>query len=124
MGFELLNLPYAFMQPYGATVGYQSTQGTVCGSLAHSDEQGNLLWFNGGLAVDKGSRADEIYDFKYWATDMGKIGEWTWEAGHLEKLCWTSQDPETQVKMMSSGQKRLIEKYVEFYKLSRKNLNY
>lgn len=116
MGFELLNLPYAFVKPYGAAIGFSPSVGTVCGSLAHSDENGNLLWFNGGLAVDKGSRADEIYNFQYYSSDdRHQVGTWTWEEGDVEKLCWVSSDTSKVLKLLSPMQKEFLRIFVDLY---------
>jgi hypothetical protein len=112
MGFELLSLPYELVPAYGGAVGFSPSHDTVCGALVHSDDKG-LVWINGGLALDKGSSADEIYDFEYYSTDdlRASIGTWTWDGP-----CWRSAVPESQVKKLSVEEKLKIDAFIAIYR--------
>ncbi|TGO84164.1 hypothetical protein BPOR_0541g00050 [Botrytis porri] len=84
---ELSGVEYSFAEKYGGIIGGQVWNVTdglsredVCGStIAHVDEKGELLWFNGGLvrkkSDDEGKRTfmDVEGDMR-WASD----GNWRW----------------------------------------------
>lgn len=89
MGMELSGVEYAFAEHYGGIIGERVRNETVwpvrfdvCGSvIAHVDEAGRLLWFNGGLVRRKnnweGMRAFmEVRGegVGLWALD----GKWRW----------------------------------------------
>lgn len=110
------------MPAYGGAFGYSPFENMVCGALAHSDKDG-LIWFNGSLAVDKGDRADEIYNFEYYSTDdnRDKIGKWSWEENHLEEMCWQSTVASgSQLKRLTVDEKRKVQAFVMMYKEIRK----
>ncbi|TGO78318.1 hypothetical protein BELL_0070g00030 [Botrytis elliptica] len=93
LGMELSGVEYSFAEKYGGIVGrhvWNVTDGItredVCGSaIAHVDEKGELLWFNGGLvrkkSDDEGKRTfmDVEGDMR-WALD----GNWRWNQGENE----------------------------------------
>ena len=98
--------------------------GAICGNIAHSDEQRNLIWLNGGLTIDKHSRIDEIYEFDHYTTDdvPEMPGNWTLIDGDSHRACWGSSDPKGRVIELSLHQKNLFRDYIDIYKKIRKGI--
>jgi len=117
MGFEFLTLPYAFDKHYGSSVGYSNSPGVVCGSLAHADETGKLIWFNGGLTIDKKpSNKKALMDFEYYTVDSSfkDPGEWSWN-DDLYRTCWKSAMPKSQIKKLSTEELKLLKTFSDMY---------
>ncbi|KAF7935130.1 uncharacterized protein EAE98_003175 [Botrytis deweyae] len=123
LGMELSGVEYSFAEKYGGIVGrhvWNVTDGItredVCGSaIAHVDEKGELLWFNGGLvrkkSDDEGKRTfmDMEGDMK-WALD----GNWRWNQGENE---WDAACMEGgAIRNLSLGVREIIAGSVEVAK--------
>ncbi|KAI1990480.1 hypothetical protein LOZ53_001689 [Ophidiomyces ophidiicola] len=74
--FELCNTPYIFEPHYAAILGeIRDTDNIarVCSfNIAHTDENGSLLWFNGSLLKNKALNTTEFWVPKVWMLN----GEW------------------------------------------------
>lgn len=112
MGFELLSLPYAFDHSYAGSVGYSQSPSVICGSLAHSDENGNLIWFNGGLSVDRDT-FNEVLMFEFYSTDdnHGVLGAWE-QSGDSMRSCFKPALANSQIKVLGAKEKGLLDKYI------------
>lgn len=131
----MLSMPYAFVDGYGSTLGFKSQKDTICGPLAHYDGDGKLIWFNGGLAINKDKNRDEINDFHFYTTDnviqhpgnifvlfliMNCLGVWTWDSVDMAP-CFKPALPSTQVKSLSVSEKTLISKFIDIYVMIRRD---
>ncbi|KAI9199830.1 mannosyltransferase putative-domain-containing protein [Polychytrium aggregatum] len=80
---ELRKQPYAFNHPAGGAVGYPhpTKPQWVCGGLHHPDQDGNPLWFNGGIIANKYTHGGHnTLNLTVWATDYSyQDVEWEWE---------------------------------------------
>ncbi|KAF7956240.1 hypothetical protein EAE96_005160 [Botrytis aclada] len=120
LGMELSGVEYSFAEKYGGIIGEQVWNVTdgirrehVCGSsIAHVDEKGELLWFNGGLVRKKsdneGKRTfmDVDADMR-WALD----GNWRWnkEGNKWDAACMEGG----AIGALSVGVKEIIAGSVE-----------
>lgn len=98
----------------------------MCGNLAHTNDSGNLVWINGGVAINKQEFADEIIDFQYYSKDSlhDTPGNWEWDIS-LTRMCWVSSRPVNQVLSLSSFEKGTLGKYIKYHKEMRAgNLSY
>lgn len=55
----MTHLPYDFTFGHAGPIGFVDDE-RVCGALAHYDDAERLIWFNGGLAVNKAESANEL----------------------------------------------------------------
>ncbi|KAF7885986.1 uncharacterized protein EAF02_004495 [Botrytis sinoallii] len=123
LGMELSGVEYSFAEKYGGIVGrhvWNVTDGIrredVCGSaIAHVDEKGELLWFNGGLVRKKSDNEGkrtfmDVEGDMRWALD----GNWRWNQGENE---WDAACMEGgAIRNLSSGVKDIIAGSVEVAK--------
>lgn len=102
-GFELAGSRHEVETHSGVVVGWQmgepaimDTRGAVCSSvIAHSDGQGRLLWYNGGLRRAKKTAA-RVYDMpSTWMVG----GEWV-RVGHDQGMsCMVGSEPRSLSSM-------------------------
>ncbi|WEW57500.1 hypothetical protein PRK78_002967 [Emydomyces testavorans] len=84
LAFELCNVPYTFESHYAAILGELVNSGNVtrvCSfNIAHTDENDDLLWFNGSLLRNKARNTTEFWVPEVWMLD----GEW--EKGRTKSM--------------------------------------
>ncbi|TPX31012.1 hypothetical protein SmJEL517_g05534 [Synchytrium microbalum] len=121
ISFEMVRVPYAFNPFHGGAVGYLAPDGAVCGGLFHPDEQGQPLWFNGGVLVNKYHSLHNTLNFTHAGVDAAGRGvSWRWETPTtpfcLEIDANVKTDERREVIELSPAQKALTLQYVELWK--------
>ncbi|TGO19134.1 hypothetical protein BPAE_0354g00080 [Botrytis paeoniae] len=123
LGMELSGVEYSFAEKYGGIIGghvWNVTDGIrredICGSaIAHVDEKGDLLWFNGGLVKKKSDKEGkrtfmDVEGDMRWALD----GNWMWNRGGNK---WDAACMEGgAIRNLSIGVKEVIAGSVEVAK--------
>ena len=84
LGLELCSVPYTFEEHYSAIIGELDERGPgqdrVCSfTIAHADEAGKLLWYNGSLLKNKLRSATEFLVPTHWMIDG------TWDKGRAKQ---------------------------------------
>lgn len=109
-GFELSNADYIFESHYGAVLGHTQPAtsdgtGKVCGfTIAHTDEDDKLLWYNGSLLKNKAVNDTEFDVPEYWMMD----GVWEKGATKPDMSCMR----EGKVQIVEPSEKILLQKSV------------
>ena len=80
-GFELCGTPFSFEQYYGSIVGWRDVDETegekVCSfTIAHTDDNGDLLWYNGSLLKNKAVDENTFEVPTHWMKNA------TWQKGN------------------------------------------
>ncbi|KAL8714591.1 MAG: hypothetical protein Q9220_001539 [cf. Caloplaca sp. 1 TL-2023] len=106
-GLELAGAEYTFEEHYGGVIGHARGNGTdkVCGfTIAHPDEKGELLWFNGSLLKSKLANATDFDVPEYWMLDG------TWQKNSKAQLSCMSNGT---VHAISTKEREIVAKSVE-----------
>jgi alpha 1,3-mannosyltransferase len=110
-GLELSGVPFTFENHYGAIVGYRivnESDGTerVCSfTIAHTDEDDKLLWYNGSLLKNKAIDALEFEVPSHWMMDA------TWEKGGSKPEISCMRGGKAQ--SLTAEERKILEQSVE-----------
>lgn len=110
-GFELSGADYVFESHYGAVLGHsrpaaQEGSDKVCGfTIAHTDEDDKLLWYNGSLLKNKAVNDTEFDVPDYWMMDG------VWEKGATKPDMSCMRDGKVQI--VEPNEKAILQKSVE-----------
>ena len=108
-GLELAGVEYTFEEHYGGIVGhYHEDEEKICGfTIAHTDDRGKLLWYNGSLLKNKIRNATEFDIPRHWMLD----GEW--QKGAKEDLSCVVKGT---VREISENERNILEGSVDHAK--------
>lgn len=112
-GLELSDAEYVFESHYGAVLGHLRSvakdgdgRNRVCGfTIAHTDENDKLLWYNGSLLKNKAVNDTEFDVPEYWMTDA------VWEKGATKPDISCMRDGE--VRSVEPSEKRILQESVD-----------
>lgn len=117
-GLELSNADYVFESHYGAVLGHtqstttaaeeegSTTDNKVCGfTIAHTDEDDKLLWYNGSLLKNKAVNDTEFDVPEYWMIDG------VWEKGATKPDMSCMRDGKLQI--VTPNEKTILQKNVD-----------
>lgn len=110
-GFELSDAAYVFEHHYGAVLGQTrpaAKEGIskVCGfTIAHTDEDDKLLWYNGSLLKNKAVNDTEFDVPESWMIDA------VWEKGATKPDMSCMRDGE--VRTVEPGERTILQKSVD-----------
>jgi alpha 1,3-mannosyltransferase len=111
-GFELSGVPFTFETHYGAIAGYlkvdDKTKRVCSFTIAHTDEDDKLLWYNGSLLKNKDIDATEFGVPSHWMMDA------TWEKGGSKPEISCMKDG--QLRKLTDEEIKIIEHSVEVAK--------
>ena len=107
LGLELAGSGYAFEAHYGSIVGWESStcdteddSDCVCSfTIAHIDDDGDLLWFNGSLLKNKRTDATEYVVPEAWMTN----GQWRKGATKDDMSCMTGATAKHLTKLETNA---------------------
>ena len=73
IGHEMTGIPYEFTSGYPGVVGYTKKVDiltSVCGNVAHTDEDSHLLWWNSGILENKIDSLDKLLKVDSYTIDL------------------------------------------------------
>lgn len=110
-GLELSDADYVFESHYGAVLGQirsaaKDGRSRVCGfTIAHTDENDKLLWYNGSLLKNKAVNDTEFDVPEYWMSDA------VWEKGATKPDISCMRDGE--VRTVEPSEKKILQNSVD-----------
>ena len=116
MAHEALGIAYGFTPGYAGVVGYKEPS-SVCGSVAHTDEESNLLWWQNGLLKSKGE-SEDVLEFEAYSLDL-ELGS-HWNTG--SPCCFVSSEPGREVFDLDYSKKQMIEAYKRSWQAVKKRV--
>lgn len=114
MGLEVSGSTYEFEAHYGSMIGWGDSPAVrnvtqVCSFvIAHVDTKDRLLWYNGGLLMNKRDDTNEYKVPSYWMMD----GEWHKGRKKSDMSCMKK----SKVNGLSESEKRILSKSIEVAK--------
>ena len=105
LGFHIIQMSYSFMPTLTAAIGQVSTYNKhlVCGLMLHFDEQGQPIWWNGGMFKERNFNKD-LLNIDGWLEE----GTWVFP-------CLTNN--EQTAERFNKHQQQLINSYLNITKL-------